>query len=52
MKKLKEELDELDEEERKIPDLEKVLMDKKKKIALKLKNYKFGSIHDVFENRD
>ena len=32
--------------------MEEVLREKKKKIALKLKNYKFSSIEDIYEARD
>ena len=38
----------LDDEELEIPNLEDILYKKKKKIALKLKNYKFTSVHDIF----
>jgi hypothetical protein len=42
----------MEEGEHEIPELEEVLQKKRKKIALKLKNYKFTSIHDIFEDRD
>lgn len=40
-----------DEEAEEIPNMEEVFLAKKKKIALKLKNYKFTSVVDVLEGR-
>ncbi len=52
LKKIQEEVHKLDEEDKKIPKLEHELQANNKKIALKMKNYNFNSINDVFESRD
>ncbi len=51
-KHVKEEIKKEQAEDEVVPNMEEILLKKKKKIALKLKNYKFSSVHDVFEKRD
>jgi hypothetical protein len=50
-RKIKDELQQEEEKDADIRNLEDEMLDKKKKIGLKLKNYNFTSANDVFENR-
>ncbi len=52
LRKIKEELNNKKKTEPEIPDMDKILVEKKKKLVIKMKNYKFTSVNDVFEGRD
>jgi hypothetical protein len=51
-KRIKDEMQKEEEKDADIRNLEDELLDKRKKIGLKLKNYNFTSTNDVFENRN
>lgn len=40
------------EAEETFPDIDQVLKDKKKKLVIRMKNYRFSSVNDIFEARD